>query len=351
MIGEAYNLLAIQAVILKAQEVNQPILSYLTDPSSFCNFVFSNGDNTASPLYVGLPYCLDRQELTATIHNNVIYQLEQLGQPFSSGDEMDGLRLLMGSDLTQFEAIVVADPTNLANQDLIATPTETRWLFPANLAEFDPRCYSTDAKEAAANGCSAVGKFESCTTGCGLDPGQEQMWDSLPDSILGVPKEYWDVAGWPAWRDLRGAIAQYTNQTGGEDPVDALRFLEDPPTDAGFGFKFVGMSDRPWWIGKNTQGRPRFHGAGSSPFFPHCFIFIFSPVYFYPTQSTKQPWYCLRTSFSTMSQSVIVLGFVLGVYRVRPMFPHVHQAIFLATRTRTTLSTEVLAILFVGRIA
>lgn len=268
MIDEAYNLLAIQAVRLKAQEMNQTILSYLTDPNSFCNFVVSNGDNTASPLYVGLPYCLDRQELTATIHNNVISQIEKIGQPFSSGDETSGLRLLMGSDLTQYEAIVVADPTNSTNQDLIAIPTETRWLFPANLEQFDPRCNTTDVQQAAANGCSAVGKFESCATGCGLNPGQEQLWDSLPDSLLGVPKKNWDVAGWLAWRDLRGAIAQYTNKTGGEGPVDALLFLENPPFDGGFGFKFVGMSDRPWWIGKSTQKEDVYFPRGRQLTFP-----------------------------------------------------------------------------------
>jgi len=244
MIGEAYNMLAIQAVRLKAQETNQAILSYLTDPSAFCNFVISNGYNQTSPLYVGLSYCLDRSDLTKTIAGNVIQQIEVMGQPFSSGDETNGLRLVMGSDLTEYEAIVVADPTS-TDQALSGLMTKTRWLLPASLAEFDPRCDTKNTEEAQANGCSAIGRFHSCTSGCGLDPAQEALWDALPDNLLGVSKEYWDVAGWPVWRDIKGTIAQYSNQTGDGSPLDALLFMENPPPDAAFGFKFTGMSDRP----------------------------------------------------------------------------------------------------------
>ena len=250
MISEAYNLLAIQAVRLKAKETNTTILSYLTDPGSFCNFVYNNKDNRTSPLYAGLPYCMDRDTLMAKIANNVIQQIELMGQPFSNGNETTGLRLLMGSDLTQFESIVINDPTNLTGQDLTTIMTESRWLMPADISQFDPRCNTTNVMEAEANGCFLVGKFHSCATGCGMDPDTEKLWDDLPEVILGISKDKWNIAGWAVWKEIRGAIGQYSNRTDEETSVDALLFMDNPPADSGATFRFVGMSDRPWFIGK-----------------------------------------------------------------------------------------------------
>ena len=51
MINEAYNLLGIHQVRLKAEEMDQTVLSYMTDPIAFCKFVMGNGDNTSSPLH------------------------------------------------------------------------------------------------------------------------------------------------------------------------------------------------------------------------------------------------------------------------------------------------------------
>lgn len=51
MLSEAYNLLAIDAVTAKAADMNQTILSYLTDPAGFCNLVLGNGNNRLSPLF------------------------------------------------------------------------------------------------------------------------------------------------------------------------------------------------------------------------------------------------------------------------------------------------------------
>lgn len=59
---------------------------------------------------VGLPFCIDRTELARKVYDNTVQQIEILGQPFSNGEAGKGVRLLLGSDLTPYGALVVADP-------------------------------------------------------------------------------------------------------------------------------------------------------------------------------------------------------------------------------------------------
>lgn len=51
MINEAYELLAINEARVAARAMNTSILSYLTVPDLFCNYVLGIGNNESSPLH------------------------------------------------------------------------------------------------------------------------------------------------------------------------------------------------------------------------------------------------------------------------------------------------------------
>jgi hypothetical protein len=60
MIGEAYTILAMNAVRTQALEYNETVFSYYAlDSAAFCDLVLANGQNTSSVLYAGLSYCND----------------------------------------------------------------------------------------------------------------------------------------------------------------------------------------------------------------------------------------------------------------------------------------------------
>lgn len=114
---------------------------------------------------MALPLCRDRSTQSRQIYDNVVQQIENVGQPYSSGGSGEGLRLILGSDQTKIPAMMAADANNLQNQTLIPRMVPTRWLLPAALTEFDPRCNVSDVNAALANNCSLVGTFDSCTSG------------------------------------------------------------------------------------------------------------------------------------------------------------------------------------------
>lgn len=51
MIHNAYNILAIDQVRLKAAAMNESVVAYLASPYDFCDWVLANGDNSSSPLH------------------------------------------------------------------------------------------------------------------------------------------------------------------------------------------------------------------------------------------------------------------------------------------------------------
>lgn len=82
------------------------------------------------------------------MHNNIIAQLELIGMPYSSGfDAGEGVRLVLGSDIMGVKGV--------ANKAQIDVPT--RWLIPASVAAFDPRCNKADMDAALADGCVLLG--------------------------------------------------------------------------------------------------------------------------------------------------------------------------------------------------
>lgn len=99
-----------------------------------------------------------------------------MGQPWSQGEKAgEGMRLLLGTDLTGTPAYVVTDQNdiNTGNQKLSPVNTLTRWLLPADLSNFDPRCDINDVTKAQAANCSLIGTFKSCTTGIVCMPGRD----------------------------------------------------------------------------------------------------------------------------------------------------------------------------------
>lgn len=212
-------------------------------------------------LIAALSLCRARMTQSRQIYDNIVQQIETMGQPYSSGGPGEGLRLVLGTAFTRTDALMVADVDTTRNQTLISRPLPTRWLLPASLTEFDPRCNVSDIDAALANNCSLLGTFDSCTTGryllrtflsfrhenlsslpifivasttgCGRDPRQEELWDALPSVIQGVRKSDWTVAG-VAWEEMRGILQGILEKDKGVyGPVDLLQFMESasPMTD------------------------------------------------------------------------------------------------------------------------
>ena len=68
MVEEAYTILAMNEVRLKALETNQSAASFFgRDSRDFCALVAANGGNTSSVLFAGLSYCND----ITTISNQI----------------------------------------------------------------------------------------------------------------------------------------------------------------------------------------------------------------------------------------------------------------------------------------
>lgn len=177
----------------------------------------------------------------------MVQQVEIMGQPFSQGSAGQGVRLLIGSDLAPYEALVPTDVSDANNQTLTPASFPTRWLLPASLAEFDPRCNSSDVGAAQAANCSLIGTFHSCERGCGLDPPQEALWDALPGVLLGMRKDTWTIADGAVWREIRGMLAGFSyfnNQTG---PADTFLMMEGSLSTS-YAEPFTGLSDRAFWV-------------------------------------------------------------------------------------------------------
>lgn len=133
----------------------------------------------------------------------------------------------------------------------MARSTETKWLLPASLTEFDPACSSPNVEEALKDQCSLVGTFDSCTIGCNKDAQQEALWKALPDTILGVPLEKWTVANGKVWQELRGMLAgfnYFNNRTGS---ADIFSLMETAPSSS-YIEPFANLSDRAFWVINQT---------------------------------------------------------------------------------------------------
>jgi len=176
----------------------------------------------------------------------MVRQLESLGTSFSTSGGSSGLRLLMGSEVLELLASVVKDPTTLINQTLTDVFIPTKYLFPASLEAFDPRCNTNDVDEAYANNCSLVGTWNGNHS--------QPAWDELPDYILGYSKSAWYLAGGPEWRALRGMTQAYLKKRppGASGLVDDIFVLMESPPSTTAAAPFSGLRDKPFWIINQT---------------------------------------------------------------------------------------------------
>lgn len=145
-------------------------------------------------------------------------------------------------------------------QEATASPVrkETRYLIPASLSGFDPRCSSPDVKEAEAAGCSLMGYFDSCTHGCDKDPIQEARWRDL-SSPFGIHLDAWDIANGSVWLDIEDAFAGWAYNNSEVDQtqsykLDVFRLMEADFSDS-IHANFKEMSDRPFWIVNQTADK------------------------------------------------------------------------------------------------
>lgn len=252
MVQDAYLILAMEAVRSRARVRNETLyVGAFAEPSNVCNLIIAAfNKDPASALGAGKSLCVDRSDLTAKVYNNIVQQLQFMGMPLSNGDVGEGVRLLLGADITQGTAILVNNATDLANQTTYKTSTvRTRWLFPASLEAFDPRCANVyNITEAVAAQCPALGTFRSCGSGCRLHPDREALWPRPGTYVLGYPSELWEVANGTAWEELRGLLTGWMgNDTATGDAADILALLERPFPVPNVP-PFAGMTNRSFWV-------------------------------------------------------------------------------------------------------
>ena len=118
MIQDAYLILAMDAVRNRAKALNQDIVvGAFAERSNICNIIIAAyNQNPASALAAGRSLCIDRSDFSAKIHNNIVQQIEYMGMPFSNGDAGQGVRLLLGSDITMTNAVLVNNADDPKNQ-------------------------------------------------------------------------------------------------------------------------------------------------------------------------------------------------------------------------------------------
>ena len=176
----------------------------------------------------------------------------------STGGPSEGTRLLLGTDITGVQATVVRNPNsaNWADQNLVNTPTQTKYLLAAGAAAFDPNCASPSIPQAQAVGCSVLGRFDdTCGTGCGKNPQQEQLWANANGGYFGgYPTSMWNPAGGDVWQQLRGTLTNMipADATGANGDTMALLSLNTSVINQGTYAVPFNMTDRTYWINSAT---------------------------------------------------------------------------------------------------
>lgn len=134
------------------------------------------------------------------------------------------------------------NPTNFSGPGY-----QTIYLLAAGPAAFDPNCNYSNPTQARAAGCSVLGTFTSCGSGCGLDPQQEALWANV--TPLGIyNSSYWFPANASIWSLLRGQLTNLlpaAADTG--DNGDTMSLLESNTTVLNLNTvcgPFAGMMDR-----------------------------------------------------------------------------------------------------------
>lgn len=164
---------------------------------------------------------------------------------------------MLGTDITRVPAALIGDPNsaNLTDQNLVNTSTTTEYLLAAGAAAFDPNCASANRSTALADGCSTIGTFASCGTGCGLNPQQEQLWADANGGIFRTyPTNLWYPAGAAIWQELRGTLTNMIPAASIGDAGDTMALLSDPNSiiNVGTFAEAFNMTDRTYWITNAT---------------------------------------------------------------------------------------------------
>lgn len=118
MIQDAYLILAMNAVREHAKARNESfVMGVFTEQSNICNLIITaKNQSLSSALAAGAPFCEQRSFITAKIYNNIVEQIEHMGMPLSNGGAGEGVRLLLGSDITGIAAVLVSDTSNVDKQ-------------------------------------------------------------------------------------------------------------------------------------------------------------------------------------------------------------------------------------------
>jgi hypothetical protein len=203
------------------------------DPEQLCNSA-TDPDlalNSTNPVLVARSECNDLKADETRFQQWILSHYIDAGVPLSTGDRPgDGLRLVLGTD------ILVSDTVK---KDQNVRVLETRYLVPASLAAFDPRCQGSTVAELASQGCSVLGGPEDDNT----------RWTDTPYR-LGHPSRTWKPAGVDVWGTLRYSLNVskiYAKGAAGGDASSLLVWM-DRGFEAGGHVAFANMTNLTFWI-------------------------------------------------------------------------------------------------------
>lgn len=168
-----------------------------------------------------LDYCRSYDVITDEITANVYAQQELSGIPYSWGNEGEGVRLVLGSDITSRSVNI---PGNV-------THTTTEWLVPASPGAFLSEC----ADPSTSGSCPLLGYHNDSSFG--FTTGQQ----GYP---LGYAADLWQPAGAEVWvNGLRGSQPLDAGATG--DAASLLALMENAFESTG-AVPFRNIRDRFW---------------------------------------------------------------------------------------------------------
>jgi len=181
-----------------------------------------------------LPICATLAYVVNKIANNTYVQQEYAGAEYSWGNAGEGVRLLLGSDVTTRPVIVAGK----------ATQTKTEWLVPASPVGFFP------------GQCDLLQDYD-----CALKGNHDEPFSNFRNDIypLGYRATLWKPAGPEVWLlGLRGNQPVAANASG--DAISLLSIMEKGNEWDG-AVPFKNIRDR-LWVSRTERLTEREKNAG-----------------------------------------------------------------------------------------
>jgi len=215
------------------------------DLNAMCVAALGLPTASRSPLQAAVTYCRSIQSKRDDVRRSVARSLELLGAPYSTGDTPgDGARLIVGVDYTLSDAARDVLQNDNKDSKIPYYPSTTRYLVPASLAQFDPRCEGSNVSVMAAKGCSLLGDASDTSN---------TAWATLK-APLGYPADLWQPAGIEPWATLRYGfnVSSVYNEGLARGDANNLLLMMERHFDAAYPVAFANVSRVPMWIANQS---------------------------------------------------------------------------------------------------